>query len=155
MLNEEHRLWCTISVLRTIFTYGRGSHWHVARMGRRGMHTEYSVWLNEIIVYSDLHRTLHIIVWRNIIVLLRVPTVYSAALVCSALIAILPRVCALCLDKIVWSSELEGGKWKANIVYKMGGVSVLGYQTFWTNKRSTLKSEYQTLVQQNPEAAYS
>jgi hypothetical protein len=29
---------------------------------------------------------------------------------------------------------------------------VPGYLTFWTNKRSTLKSEYQTLAQQNPDA---
>jgi hypothetical protein len=29
---------------------------------------------------------------------------------------------------------------------------VPGYQTFLTNKRSTLKSEYQTLVQQYPDA---
>jgi hypothetical protein len=34
----------------------------------------------------------------------------------------------------------------------MGDVPVPGYQTFWTNKRSTLESEYQTLVQQYPEA---
>jgi hypothetical protein len=32
-----------------------------------------------------------------------------------------------------------------------GDVPVPRYQTFWTNKRSTLKSEYQTLVQQYPE----
>jgi hypothetical protein len=30
----------------------------------------------------------------------------------------------------------------------MGDVPVPGYQTFWTNKRSTLKSEHQILVQQ-------
>jgi hypothetical protein len=34
----------------------------------------------------------------------------------------------------------------------MGDVPVPGYQTFWTNKRSTLKSEYQSLVQQYPDA---
>jgi hypothetical protein len=34
----------------------------------------------------------------------------------------------------------------------MGDVPVPRYQTFWTNKLSTLKSEYQTLVQQYPEA---
>jgi hypothetical protein len=34
----------------------------------------------------------------------------------------------------------------------MGDVSVPGHQTFWTNKRSTLKSEHQTLVQQYPDA---
>jgi hypothetical protein len=34
----------------------------------------------------------------------------------------------------------------------MGEVPVPGYQTFWTNKRSTLKSEQQTLVQQYPNA---
>jgi hypothetical protein len=33
----------------------------------------------------------------------------------------------------------------------MGDVPVSGYQIFWTNKLSTLKSEYQTLVQQYPE----
>jgi chaperonin cofactor prefoldin len=39
-----------------------------------------------------------------------------------------------------------------NIVSKMGGVPVPGYQTFWTNKRSTLRSKYQSLVQQYPDA---
>jgi hypothetical protein len=34
----------------------------------------------------------------------------------------------------------------------MGDVLVPRYQTFWTNKRSTQKSEYQTLVQQYPDA---
>jgi hypothetical protein len=34
----------------------------------------------------------------------------------------------------------------------MGDVPVPGYKIFWTNKLSTLKSEYQTLVQQYPEA---
>jgi hypothetical protein len=34
----------------------------------------------------------------------------------------------------------------------MGDVPVPGYQTFWTNKCSVLKSEYQTLVQPYPEA---
>jgi hypothetical protein len=34
----------------------------------------------------------------------------------------------------------------------MGDVPMPGYQTFWKNKCSTLKSEYQTLVQQYPEA---
>jgi hypothetical protein len=34
----------------------------------------------------------------------------------------------------------------------MGDVPVQGYQTFWTNKRSTLKSECQTLVKQYPDA---
>jgi hypothetical protein len=34
----------------------------------------------------------------------------------------------------------------------MADVPVLGYQTLWTNKLSALKSEYQTLVQQYPEA---
>jgi chaperonin cofactor prefoldin len=34
----------------------------------------------------------------------------------------------------------------------MGEVPVSGYQTFWTNKLPTLKSEYQTLLQQYPEA---
>jgi hypothetical protein len=34
----------------------------------------------------------------------------------------------------------------------MADVSVPGYQTLWTNKLSALKSEYQTLVQQYPEA---
>jgi hypothetical protein len=34
----------------------------------------------------------------------------------------------------------------------MGDVPVPEYQTFWTNKFSALKSEYQTLVQQYPEA---
>jgi hypothetical protein len=34
----------------------------------------------------------------------------------------------------------------------MGDVPVPEYQKFWTNKRSTLKSEYQTLVQQYPDA---
>jgi hypothetical protein len=34
----------------------------------------------------------------------------------------------------------------------MGDAPVPGYQTFWTNKRSILKSEHQTLVQQYPEA---
>jgi hypothetical protein len=33
----------------------------------------------------------------------------------------------------------------------MGDVPVPGYQTFWTNKRSALKPEYQTLVQQYPD----
>jgi hypothetical protein len=34
----------------------------------------------------------------------------------------------------------------------MGEVLVPGYQTFWTNKRYTLKLEYQTLVQQYAKA---
>jgi hypothetical protein len=34
----------------------------------------------------------------------------------------------------------------------MGDVPVPGYETFWTNKVSALKSEYQTIVQQYPEA---
>jgi hypothetical protein len=34
----------------------------------------------------------------------------------------------------------------------MGDVPVPGYQTFWTNNISVLKSEYQTLMQQYPEA---
>jgi hypothetical protein len=34
----------------------------------------------------------------------------------------------------------------------MGDASVPGYQTLWTNKLSTPKSEYQTLVQQYTEA---
>jgi hypothetical protein len=34
----------------------------------------------------------------------------------------------------------------------MGDVPVPGYQTFWTNEGSTSKSEYQTLVQQYPDA---
>jgi chaperonin cofactor prefoldin len=34
----------------------------------------------------------------------------------------------------------------------MGDVPVPGYQTYWTNKGSTLKSEYQTLVQQYQDA---
>jgi hypothetical protein len=33
----------------------------------------------------------------------------------------------------------------------MGDTPVPGYQTFWTIILSTLKSEYQTLVQQYPE----
>jgi hypothetical protein len=33
-----------------------------------------------------------------------------------------------------------------------GGRPVPGYQTLWTNKLSALKSEYQTLLQQYPEA---
>jgi hypothetical protein len=39
-----------------------------------------------------------------------------------------------------------------NIIFKMGEFAVPGYQTFWTNKRSTLKSDYQTLMQQYPDA---
>jgi hypothetical protein len=34
----------------------------------------------------------------------------------------------------------------------MGDVLVQGYQAFWTNKRHTQKSEYQTSVQQYSEA---
>jgi hypothetical protein len=34
----------------------------------------------------------------------------------------------------------------------MADVPIPGYQTLWTNKLSALKSEYQTLVQQYPEA---
>jgi hypothetical protein len=34
----------------------------------------------------------------------------------------------------------------------MGDVSVSGYQLFWTNKHSTLKSQYQTLLQQYSDA---
>jgi hypothetical protein len=34
----------------------------------------------------------------------------------------------------------------------MAEVLVPGYQTLWMNKLSALKSEYQTLVQQYPEA---
>jgi hypothetical protein len=40
---------------------------------------------------------------------------------------------------------------KVSIVSKMEDVPVPGYQTFWTSKRSTLKSECQKLVQQYPE----
>jgi hypothetical protein len=39
-----------------------------------------------------------------------------------------------------------------NIASKIGDILVSGYQTFWTNKRSTLKSEYQALVQKYPDA---
>jgi hypothetical protein len=34
----------------------------------------------------------------------------------------------------------------------MGDFPVPGYQIFWTNNRSTLKSEHQTLAQQHPDA---
>jgi hypothetical protein len=34
----------------------------------------------------------------------------------------------------------------------MGEVPVPGHQSFWINKRSTLKSEHQTLAQQYPDA---
>jgi hypothetical protein len=34
----------------------------------------------------------------------------------------------------------------------MADIAVPGYQKLWTNKLSALKSEYQTLVQQCPEA---
>jgi hypothetical protein len=34
----------------------------------------------------------------------------------------------------------------------MGDVQAKAYHTFWTNKLSTLKSEYQTVVQQYPKA---
>jgi hypothetical protein len=37
-------------------------------------------------------------------------------------------------------------------ISKMGDVPMPGYQTFWTNKCSTLKSELQTLLQQYPDA---
>jgi hypothetical protein len=50
-------------------------------------------------------------------------------------------------------SELEGGKRKVNIVSKMEDVTVTGYQTLRTNTLFTLKSEYQILVQQYPEAS--
>jgi hypothetical protein len=103
--------------------------------------------LNEVVVCRELHRTLGVIVRQNFIIFLRVPTAHSAAFVCSALIVVLPRVCPLLLEK----KELEGAKTKVNIVFKMGDFPMPGYQTFWTNKRSTLKSEYQT-VQQYPEA---
>jgi hypothetical protein len=43
-------------------------------------------------------------------------------------------------------------KWKVSIVSKLGDVPVSRYQIFWTNKRSTLKSQYQSLVQQCREA---
>jgi hypothetical protein len=66
------------------------------------------------------------------------------------LIAALPWVCALLLEKKC--SELEEGKCKVSIVSKMGDVPVPGSQTLWTIKLCTLKSEYQTLVQQYPEA---
>jgi hypothetical protein len=102
--------------------------------------------LIEVVVYSELHRTLGGIVRRNII-FMRVPTAYTAALVCSVLLLAVPRVIVL-LEK---SSELEGGKRKVNILSKMGDVPMPGYQTFWANKFSTLKSEYQTLVPQYPE----
>jgi hypothetical protein len=39
-----------------------------------------------------------------------------------------------------------------NNIFKMGDVPVPGYQTFWTNKLYTLKSEFQTLAQQYPKA---
>jgi hypothetical protein len=106
--------------------------------------------VDQVVVYSELHRTLGVIVRRNSIVFLRVLTEHLAALVCSVLIAALPRVCSLLLEKK--NSELEGGKRKVNIVSKMGDVPVPGYQTLWTNKLSTLKSEIHTLVQQYPEA---
>jgi hypothetical protein len=34
----------------------------------------------------------------------------------------------------------------------MADISVLGYQAFWTDKRRTLKSEYQRLIGQFPDA---
>jgi hypothetical protein len=71
----------------------------------------------------------------------------------------------LCVQRYFWSylgfshsflkrknSELVGRKWKVYISYKMEDVPVPGYQTFCTNKCSTLNSEYQTLVQQYPDA---
>jgi hypothetical protein len=42
----------------------------------------------------------------------------------------------------------RGAKWKVSTVPKMGDVPVPAYEIFWKNKRSTLKSEYQILVQQ-------
>jgi chaperonin cofactor prefoldin len=39
-----------------------------------------------------------------------------------------------------------------NVVSKIGDVPVPVYQTLWTNTFSALKSKYQTLVQQYPEA---
>jgi hypothetical protein len=51
-----------------------------------------SIYLIEVVVYSELHRT------SGVIVFLRVPTAYLAALVWSVLIASSPRVCALLLD---------------------------------------------------------
>jgi hypothetical protein len=105
--------------------------------------------LIDVVVYSELHRTLGVIVRRSITVFLRVLTEHSAALVCSVLIAAPPRVCSVLLENK--SSELEGGKRKVSIVSKMGDAPVPGYQIFWTNKLSTLKSEYHTLVQQYPE----
>jgi hypothetical protein len=59
---------------------------------------------------------------------LRLPTSYPAEPVCSALFG------------------------KVNIASKMGDALVSVYQTFWVNKLYTLKSEYQALVQQYPEA---
>jgi hypothetical protein len=35
---------------------------------------------------------------------------------------------------------------------KLADVPMLGYQKFWTNKWTTLKSEYQMLVGQYPDA---
>jgi hypothetical protein len=64
--------------------------------------------LIEVVVYPELQRTLAVIVRPNVIIFLRVPTAYSVAFVCSALVAALPRICARLLEKK--SSELEGGK---------------------------------------------
>jgi hypothetical protein len=109
-----------------------------------------SIRLIKVVVYSELHRKFGVIVRRNIVVFLHESTVYSAALGCSASISALPQACALLLGKE--SSELEGGKEKVNVVSKMGEVPVTRYQTLWMKKLSALKSEYQILVQQNPEA---
>jgi hypothetical protein len=63
--------------------------------------------LIEVVVYSELHRTSGVIVRRNIVISLRVPTAYSAALVCSALIAASPWARALLEKKKVRNSREE------------------------------------------------
>jgi hypothetical protein len=69
--------------------------------------------------------------------------------VCSALFAALPRISPSFSKKEV---RTRGRKVKVNMVSKMGDIPVPGYETYWTNKLYTLKSEYQILVQQYPEA---
>jgi hypothetical protein len=59
----------------------------------------------------------------------------------------LTRVFASLLEKKIQNLKKENEKRKSNPKWD---VSVPGYQTFWTNKLFTLKSEYQTLVQQYP-----
>jgi hypothetical protein len=51
------------------------------------------------------------------------------------------------IQREAWDTKCEEG-----VGQKMADVLAPGYQAFWTNKRKTLKSEYQKLVGEYPDA---